>query len=81
MELPCKVGDEKFAILPYTDTIVKGKVWAIIYQNYFLIDFGYESEEYDYAVYVQLFAKELFDTYEEAEAKLREMEGDNNEQR
>lgn len=75
LELPCQIGDEKFAILPNTDVIVKGKVCTIIYQNEFLIDFAYKSEEYDYTAYTQLLPEELFDTYEEAEAKLREMEG------
>lgn len=79
LELPCKIGDEKFAILPNIDVIVKGKVCTIIYQNEFLIDFAfdlaYKSEEYDYTAYTQLLPEELFDTYEEAEAKLREMEG------
>ena len=79
VELPCQIGDEKFAILPNTDVIVKGKVCTIIYQNEFLIDFVYKSDEYDYTAYTQLLPEELFDTYEEAEAKLREMEGDNNE--
>ena len=69
VELPCKIGDEKFAILPNTNVIVKGKVCTIIYQNEFLIDFAYKSEEYDYTAYTQLLPKELFDTYEEAEAK------------
>lgn len=85
VELPCKINDEKFAILPNTDVIVKGKVCTIIYQNEFLIDFAYKFEEYDAeydcAAYTQLLPEELFDTYEEAEAKLREMEGDNDEQR
>ena len=83
VELPCKIGDEKFAILslPNANVIVKGKVCTIIYQNGFVIDFGYKPEEYDYTAYTQLFPEELFDTYEEAKAKLLEMEGDNNEQR
>lgn len=76
LELPCEIGDEKFAILPHTDVIVKGKVCTIIYQNGFLIEFAYKSEEYDYTAYTQLLPEELFDTYEEAEAKLREMEGE-----
>jgi hypothetical protein len=79
LELPCKIGDEKFAILSNTNVIVKGKVCTLIYQNEFLIDFAYKSEEYDYTAYTQLLPEELFDTYEEAEAKVREMEGDNNE--
>ena len=79
LELPCKIGDEKFAILPNTNVIVKGKVSVIIYQNEFLIDFAYKSEEYDYTAYTQLLPEELFDTYEEAEAKLSEMEGENDE--
>ena len=81
LELPCKIGDEKFAILPLpnANVIVKGKVYTIIYQNGFVIDFGYKPEEYDYTAYTQLLPEELFDTYEEAEAKLREMEGDKND--
>lgn len=75
VELPCEIGDEKFAILTNTNVIVKGKVCTIIYQNEFLIDFAYTSEEYDYTAYTQLLPEELFDTYEEAEAKVREMEG------
>ena len=74
LELPCAIGDEKFAILPNTNVIVKGRVCTIIYQNEFLIDFAYKSEEYDYTAYTQLLPEELFDTYEEAEAKVREME-------
>ena len=81
VELPCQIGDEKFAILPNTNVIVKGKVCTILYQNEFLIDFAYKSEEYDYTAYTQLLPEELFDTYEEAKAKLRKMEGDNYEQR
>ena len=82
VELPCAVGDEKFAILPNTDVIVKGKVCTIIYQNGFLIDFGYAPDRFGgYSKYTQLLPEELFDTYEEAEAKVREMEGENNEQR
>jgi hypothetical protein len=76
VELPCKVGDEKFAILPNTNVIVKGKVSVIIYQNEFLIDFAYNSEEYDYTAYAQLLPEELFDTYEEAEAKLKGADDD-----
>ena len=80
VDLPCQIGDEKFAILPNTDTIVKGKVCTIIYQNGFLIDFGYAPDRFGgYSKYTQLLPEELFDTYEAAEAKLREMEGDNNE--
>ena len=71
VELPCQIGDEKFAILPNTNVIVKGKVCTILYQNEFLIDFAYKSEEYDYTAYTQLLPEELFDTYEEAEAKLK----------
>ena len=77
VELPCKVGDEKFAILPNTDVIVKGKVCSIIYQNGFLVDFGYNPDRFGgYRSYTQLLPEELFDTYEESEAKLREMEGE-----
>ena len=71
LELPCEIGDEKFAILPNTNVIVKGKVCTIIYQNEFLVDFAYKPEEYDYTAYAQLLPEELFDTYEEAEAKLK----------
>lgn len=82
VELPCEIGDDKFAILPNTNVIVKGKVCTIIYQNGFLIDFGYAPNRFGgYTAYTQLLPEELFGTYEEAEAKLREMEGDNNEQR
>ncbi|MBP3573915.1 MAG: hypothetical protein J6J71_04835 [Prevotella sp.] len=76
VELPFQIGDEKFAILPNTDVIVKGKVCTIIYQNEFLIDFAYKSEEYDYTAYAQLLPEELFDTYEEAEAKWKERKND-----
>ena len=70
LELPCEIGDEKFAILPNTDVIVKGKVCTIIYQNGFLIDFGYAPDRYGgYSKYTQLLPEELFDTYEEAELK------------
>ena len=80
IELPCEIGDEKFAILPNTNVIVNGKVCTIIYQNGFLIDFGYAPDRYGgYCKYTQLLPEELFDTYEEAEAKVRKMEGDNNE--
>lgn len=83
LELPCKVGDEKFAILPNTNVIAKGKVCTIIYQNGFLIDFCYNPDRPDryggYRAYAQFLPEELFDTYEETEAKVREMEGDNNE--
>jgi hypothetical protein len=77
LELPCEIGDEKFAILPNTNEIVKGKVCTIIYQNGFLVDFGYNPDKRfgGYNAYAQLLPEELFDTYEEAEAKLREMEG------
>ena len=78
VELPCKVGDEKFAILPNTNVVVKGKVCTLIYQNEFLIDFAYKSEEYDYTAYTQLLPEELFDTEAEANNKLKELE---NEQR
>ena len=80
VELPCKIGDEKFAILPNTDVIVNGKVYALIYQNGFLVEFGYNADKRfgGYSAYTQLLPEELFDTYEEAEAKVREMEGDNN---
>jgi hypothetical protein len=83
LELPCKIGDEKFAILPNTNVIVKGKVCTLIYQNGFLVDFGYNPDKRfgGYNAYTQLLPEELFDTYEEAEAKLREMEGADNEQR
>ena len=75
VEFPCKVGDEKFAILPNTDVIVKGKVCVLIYQNGFLVDFGYNPDRYGgYSKYTQLLPEELFDSYEEAKAKLREME-------
>jgi hypothetical protein len=76
VELPCQIGDEKFAILPNTNVIVKGKVCTIVYQNGFLIDFAYKSEEYDYTAYAQLLPEELFDTYEEAEAKLKGADDD-----
>lgn len=77
LELPCEIGDEKFAILSNTDVIVKGKVCTLIYQNGFLVDFGYNPDKRfgGYNAYTQLLPEELFDTYEEAEAKLREMEG------
>jgi hypothetical protein len=76
IELPCKIGEEKFAILPNTNAIVKGKVCVLIYQNGFLIDFGYNPDRFGgYSKYTQLLPEELFDTYEEAEAKVREMEG------
>lgn len=73
VELPCNVGDEKFAILHNTDVIVKGKVCTLIYQNGFLVDFGYNPDKRfgGYNAYTQLLPEELFDTYEEAEAKLR----------
>lgn len=76
VELPCEIGDEKFAILPNTNVIVKGKVCTLIYQNGFLIDFGYNPDKRfgGYNAYTQLLPEELFDTYEEAEAKVREME-------
>ena len=80
VELPCKVGDEKFAILPNTNVNVKGKVCTLIYQNGFLIDFGYAPDRFGgYNAYTQLLPEELFGTYEEAEAKVREMEGIYNE--
>jgi hypothetical protein len=80
LELPCEIGDEKFAILPNTNEIVKGKVCTIIYQNGFLVDFGYNPDKRfgGYNAYAQLLPKELFDTYEEAEAKLK---GADDEQR
>ena len=80
LELPCKVGDEKFAILPNTNVIVKGKVCTIIYQNGFLVDFGYNPDKRvgGYNAYTQLLPEELFDTEEEANKKLKELE---NEQR
>ena len=78
LELPCKIGDEKFAILPLpnANVIVKGKVCTLIYQNGFLVDFGYNPDKRfgGYNAYTQLLPEELFETYEEAEAKLREME-------
>lgn len=77
VELPCQVGDEKFAILPNTDVIVKGKVCVLIYQNGFLIDFGYAPDRFGgYNAYTQLLPKELFDTEEEAEAKLKGADDD-----
>jgi hypothetical protein len=77
LELPCKVGDEKFAILPNTNVIVKGKVCTLIYQNGFLIDFGYNPDRYGgYYAYTQLFPEELFDTEEEANKKLKELENE-----
>lgn len=77
VELPCKVGEEKFAILPNTDVVVKGKVCTLIYQNGFLIDFGYNPDRFGgYRSYTQLLPEELFNTYEQAETKLREMEGE-----
>lgn len=80
VELPCKIGDEKFAILPNKDTIVKGKVCTIIYQTGFLIDFGYDPDKRfgGYNAHTQLLPEELFDTEEEANKKLKELE---NEQR
>ena len=79
VELPCKIGDEKFVILPNTNVIVKGKICTIIYQNGFLIDFGYNPDRYGgYSKYTQLLTEELFDTKEEANKKLKELE---NEQR
>lgn len=76
IELPCEIGDEKFAILPFTDVIVKGKVCTLIYQNEFLIDFGYNPDKRfgGYNVYTQLSPEELFDTYEEAEKALERSE-------
>ena len=75
LELPCKIGDEKFAILPSTDVIVKGKVCEIIYQKDILIDFGYNPDRYGgYSAYTQLLPKELFDTEAEAQNKLRELQ-------
>ena len=74
IELPCEIGDEKFAILPNTNVIVKGKVCTIIYQNEFIIDFAYKSEEYDYTAYTQLLPEELFDSEEEANKRLKELE-------
>lgn len=73
LELPCQIGDEKFAILPNTNEIVKGKVCTIIYQNGFLVDFGYNPDKRfgGYNAYTRLLPEELFDTYEEAEAKLK----------
>lgn len=77
VELPCKVGDEKFAILPNTNVIVKGKVCTLIYQNDFLIDFGYAPDRYGgYSKYTQLLPEELFDTEEEANKKLKELENE-----
>lgn len=77
VELPCKVGDEKFAILPHTNIIVKGKVCSLIYQNGFLIDFGYNPDKYGgYRAYTQLLPEELFDTEEEANKKLKELENE-----
>lgn len=74
LELPCKIGDEKFAILPNTNIIVRGKVSAIVLQNDFLIDFAYKADEYGYTAYTQLSAEELFDTEAEAQNKLRELQ-------
>lgn len=78
VELPCRVGDEKFAILPNTNVIVKGKVCTLIYQKGFLVDFGYNPNKRfgGYNAYTQLLPEELFDTCEEAEAKLLEIEGE-----
>ena len=77
VELPCKIGDEKFAILPNTNVIVKGKVCVLIYQKGFLIDFGYAPDRFGgYSKYTQLLPEELFDTEEEANKKLKELENE-----
>lgn len=74
VELPCKVGDVKFVKSKNKNKIMPCKVSGFFIDKNILIDVIFEKDTNN-SWFEQFSANELFDSKEDAERKLKEIEG------
>lgn len=81
VELPCKVGDKLFVVMPelYGNQIIEALVNQIIFnhgETQILVYYDIHQEGRIHRLYESYFGKTLFFTRESAEARLAELKGE-----